>query len=102
MTQEQTFEIYTYSVVHDPEEPRWAETGIPDIYFASFEEAKAEVTRLRADLGANGEEALPPSSRTTKSWKPWVDGGGPVASRGPVSGIPAVTITSKQRSTAPG
>ncbi|ARS70998.1 hypothetical protein [Sinorhizobium meliloti] len=56
MKQEQTFQLYTYSVVHDPEEPRWAETGIPDIYFASFEEAKAEVTRLRDDLSSADEE----------------------------------------------
>ncbi|MDK1494768.1 hypothetical protein QN219_33205 [Sinorhizobium sp. 7-81] len=56
MTQEQTFQLNTYSVVHDPEEPRWAETGIPDIYFASFEEVKAEVPRLRDDLKSADEE----------------------------------------------
>ncbi len=50
MTQEHTLELYTYSVVRDPEEPRWTETGIPDIYFASFEEVKAEIMRLRDDL----------------------------------------------------
>lgn len=59
MTQEQTYELYTYSVVHDPEEPRWAETGIPDIYFGSFEAARAEVARLRDDLEASDEEVLP-------------------------------------------
>lgn len=56
MMQEQTFQLYTYSMVHDPEEPRWAETGIPDIYFASLEEAKAEVARLRNDLKSADEE----------------------------------------------
>jgi hypothetical protein len=56
MTQEKTYQLYTYSVVHDPEEPRWAETGIPDIYFTSFEEAKSEVTRLQGDLKLAGEE----------------------------------------------
>lgn len=56
MTQEQTFQLYTYSVVHASEEPRWAETGIPDIYFASFEEAKAEVARLRDDMKSADEE----------------------------------------------
>jgi hypothetical protein len=56
MAQEQTYQLYTYSMVHDPEEPRWKETGIPDIYFASFQEVKAEITRLRDDLKAADEE----------------------------------------------
>lgn len=57
---EQTFQLYTYSVVRDPEEPRWAETGIADIFFGSFEEAKAEITRLREDVEAGDDEAFPP------------------------------------------
>lgn len=56
MTEEQAYQLYTYPVVRDPEEPRWTETGIPDIYFASFEEAKAEVTRLRDDLQSADED----------------------------------------------
>jgi hypothetical protein len=56
MTQEQAYQLYTYSVVQNPEEPRWTETGIPDIYFASFQEAKAEVTRLRDDLQSADED----------------------------------------------
>ncbi|MDK1493891.1 hypothetical protein QN219_28285 [Sinorhizobium sp. 7-81] len=59
MTEQSSFELFTYSVVQDREE-RWKETGIPNIFFASFEEAKAEVTRLREDLMASDEEALPP------------------------------------------
>lgn len=37
MKRDQSFELFTYSVVRDNEEPRWKETSIPDIYFASFE-----------------------------------------------------------------
>ena len=66
MTQEHTLELYTYSVVRDPEEPRWTETGIPDIYFASFEEVKAEIMRLRDDLqSADGNTARRPYMSST-------------------------------------
>lgn len=56
MKQDQSFELFTYSVVSDNKEPRWKETGIPDIYFASFEEVKAEVRGLRDDLKAADDE----------------------------------------------
>lgn len=56
MMQDRSFELFTYSMVKDDEKPRWKETGIPDIYFANFEEAKAEVTRLRDDLKSADEE----------------------------------------------
>ncbi|OOO17800.1 hypothetical protein EFR00_28715 [Rhizobium sophoriradicis] len=56
MKQDQSFELFTYSVVSDNEEPRWKETGISDVYFASFEEVKAEVMRLHDDLKSADEE----------------------------------------------
>lgn len=56
MKRDRSFELFTYSVVQDDEEPRWKETGMPDTYFASYEEAKAEVTKLRDDLKSADEE----------------------------------------------
>ena len=56
MKPDRSFELFTYSVVQDDEEPHWKESGVPDIYFASFEEAKAAVTRLRYDLKSADEE----------------------------------------------
>ncbi|MCO5966152.1 hypothetical protein [Sinorhizobium meliloti] len=57
MRQEQTFELYTYSMIHNPEEPRREDIGIPSEYFASLDEVRAAVIGLRDELKADGEDA---------------------------------------------
>ncbi|PWI54351.1 hypothetical protein B5K03_09135 [Rhizobium phaseoli] len=56
MTQEKSLELFSYSRISRPEEPRWKETGIASEYFADLDEARAAVMGLCEDLAENGEE----------------------------------------------
>ncbi|WP_339073092.1 hypothetical protein [Sinorhizobium meliloti] len=55
MTQ-QSFVFYTSRLQGDPGEDRWAYTGIPDIFYHTYEEAHADVMAMLKDLEAEPDE----------------------------------------------
>lgn len=50
VSQDPSFTFYTYSAATEPEEERWAYTGIPDNFFGDVHSARAAVMELRNDI----------------------------------------------------
>lgn len=59
MTEPLSFTFYTYSQAGIPLEERWTRTGIPDVFFDDFDEARRAVTALRDDIMADPEVEWP-------------------------------------------
>lgn len=53
---EQTFVFYTSRLERDPREDRWAYTGIPDIFYQTYEEARADVMAMLKNIEAEPDE----------------------------------------------
>lgn len=60
MTQNPSFVFYTFANVETVEEPRWKDTGIPETFYETLEDARSEVAALRADLMAGEHDEVPP------------------------------------------
>ncbi|ABC90792.1 hypothetical conserved protein [Rhizobium etli CFN 42] len=50
MPESPSFTFYTYSLVNDPCDDRWAYTGIPGIFFDDAESARHDLLELRRDV----------------------------------------------------
>lgn len=59
MTEPLSFTFYTHSPAGIPLEERWKRTGIPDIFFDDFDEARRAVMALRDDVMADPEVEWP-------------------------------------------
>lgn len=59
MAETLSFTFYTYSQAGIPLEERWAQTGIPDIFFDDREQARRAVIGLRDDVTADPEVEWP-------------------------------------------
>lgn len=60
MSREQTFTFYSYSRVDENCDNRWANTGVPEIFFCDEESARKDLYELREDI----------ESETENSWSP--------------------------------
>jgi len=59
LTQDIVFTFYTYSNAGVQAEERWKPTGIPDIFFDSYEQAQRAVKEMRADILADPDMEWP-------------------------------------------
>lgn len=59
MSREPSFTLFTYSHCTEPNEARWADTGIPRIFFDTFDEARSAVLELRAEMVTESGERWP-------------------------------------------
>ncbi|AGS25164.1 hypothetical protein [Rhizobium etli] len=50
MSQSPSYTFYTYSLVNDHRDDRWAYTGIPGIFFNDAESARRDLLELRRDV----------------------------------------------------
>ncbi len=53
---EQSFVFYTSRLQGNPREDRWAYAGIPDIFYHTYEEARADVMAMLKDIEAQPDE----------------------------------------------
>lgn len=61
LPQVQSFTFYTYSMISEMDEARWAYTGIRDIFFDTFEAAREAVLELRSDTESDPEMEWKPT-----------------------------------------